>query len=1360
MKGNSNASLISVNAFNDLDSQVSLNTSDISDLQSNKQDNLTQEQLDAVNSGIDSEKVDQISTNAENIATNTQNISTNTDNISNNTNAIDAINAKIPAEATSNNQLADKDFVNSSIATNTANFIGTFNTVTELQSYSGTVTNNDYAFVQNQVLSTDYVSFAALDAVNKATLTNYDYGWVINAQDNTKFDLYRFDIINQQWDLRVEKTDKDQVTLNTAYNRYKAVVASNIITWTFEYTLNNSSFTAAQWAAINSGITSGAVDQISTNATDISAIEANYVTTNTAQTITAEKTFSDTDISLSNSSASGSASWQLEEDIYGQLAISRTYNGTKSRMAQFNGNNLLPEGNNGNLGSISKKWQDLYLSRDLTDGTNSVSVADITTIQGNYVTKDTDQEISGVKTIKTDDVNNTGTVKFGDTSGYHREITVGSAIQSDYYSDETTKVKTNWADYGNNFQLNENLVPWTDDTFDLGSSTNQWQDIYLKGNLTDGTNSINVSNIVNKVINVIPGSEILNDTLTEAQWNIITNGRPTQITGSLTIGTVTLLNPLILYASVRDNDNYVEFYLLGAKAVQDTYLYEGTVTYNTRAITLVQSLHWNGATFDIARLRNVNSKQFPSYPSDTTKKYILQQNQTSGDLSWQAFDVDDTINVINASDIVNNTFNADQKAIVTNGKPTAIKGTFLTMKNPVIVSLAPNDFSNPAWYRGFICGSNDGNSNYSLGLATMYTCFMDTNGGINITNEPSVCLPKAGIKILNGKTLPDFPSDLTTSYVLKQNITSGTLEWSAINGDIVDTGSAQTISGLKTFSEINFKNPYQTIRQYIDGSNYLQIDYGGYRNGWFIGSGEFSPSDDNKNDIGRTTRRIKNLYIAGNLTDGTNSVSVADIAGKQDALDATQLAAVNSGIDTTLVTQIGTNQTDISTINEKIPSAASSSNQLADKAYVSSSISTSSATFRGSYNLVTDLGLTINASHSDVATALGTVIASADNNDYAFVEIPSTSYQEYDGYSEFDSVDDYVGFYVIYNSDYTYVTDSNKSSLDITAGTTKAYTNDLLRVDRYKYVEISGGTSYWDFEYTLNNSGFTAAQWAAINSGVTDSNYVTTNTAQTISGEKTFSNGLKVDNYTIDKDAFGQLQIRNANTTSIQFDGDYVRAKNLVPIGNNSRDLGSSGQKWKDLYLAGNLTDGTNSIAIADLANKNDVLIKPLTLTSTTLSDDQYNLILNYDCILTADFNSLSYAKKGTILTKPFEYNNTLRGMYITENKIGTYLINMTTKEIGNGAQDIVLNQIASISSDTFKNGSGSTYLQFRSNDVNVTKDLIANSGANSLGTSTYKWKDLYLSGDLKDGTNSIAIQDISSKTYVNNKTPQIVRLI
>lgn len=116
-----------------------------------------------------------------------------------------------------------------------------------------------------------------------------------------------------------------------------------------------------------------------------------------------------------------------------------------------------------------------------------------------------------------------------------------------------------------------------------------------------------------------------------------------------------------------------------------------------------------------------------------------------------------------------------------------------------------------------------------------------------------------------------------------------------------------------------------------------------------------------------------------------------------------------------------------------IPAAASAVNKLADVAFVNSTVATASATFRGTYNLVSDLHLSVSASHQDIATALGTVVTTADNNDYAFVQVP--------------------------------VSDTSQ---------------DIRVTERYKF----NGTS-WAYEYDLNNSGFTAAQWAAINSAIT-----------------------------------------------------------------------------------------------------------------------------------------------------------------------------------------------------------------------------------------------------------------------------------
>ena len=86
--------------------------------------------------------------------------------------------------------------------------------------------------------------------------------------------------------------------------------------------------------------------------------------------------------------------------------------------------------------------------------------------------------------------------------------------------------------------------------------------------------------------------------------------------------------------------------------------------------------------------------------------------------------------------------------------------------------------------------------------------------------------------------------------------------------------------------------------------------------------------------------------------------------------------------------------------------------------------------------------------------------------------------------------------------------------------------------------------------------------------------------SQTISGLKTFTSGIKLDAaelYKISKDG---------NTMKIEAGGNPIVIRGAVrPTSNNTYDLGNSSSKWKNLYLSGNITDGTYSVSVADLAS-------------------------------------------------------------------------------------------------------------------------------------------------------------------------------
>lgn len=121
-------------------------------------------------------------------------------------NTLDELKKLIPNQASESNQLADKDFVNSSIATNTATFRGTYQSESDLDDVEADA--NDYVFV--------------------------------------------------------ESVDEDG---NTLYKRYKY---SEDEGWLFEYELNNSSFTSSQWKVLNSEITKDMIQDMKTSIAEFS----------------------------------------------------------------------------------------------------------------------------------------------------------------------------------------------------------------------------------------------------------------------------------------------------------------------------------------------------------------------------------------------------------------------------------------------------------------------------------------------------------------------------------------------------------------------------------------------------------------------------------------------------------------------------------------------------------------------------------------------------------------------------------------------------------------------------------------------------------------------------------------------------------------------------------------------------------------------------------------------------------------------------------------------------------------------------------------------------------------------------------
>lgn len=264
------------------------------------------------------------------LSTTNANVSQNANNIANNASDIDDIEAKIPTQASSTNQLADKDFVNSSI-NNIAAFYITRNA-------SGD------AFETYAQLSTATVFYSGGEP---RTPTRNDYCIV--------------------------RTDENH---NNATTRYIYQGSQ----WEFQYIVSDAPLTAEQLAAINSGITSALVTKlngIATGANKTTVVQAKGTSTSSvmsqnATTTELNKAFTEIEESASAGNLEISATFKKADGTdYGSII-------TGANKANIDGSNLTTANVTSLLSKLGLKpfydWVKLDASVILSSGTASATM--------------------------------------------------------------------------------------------------------------------------------------------------------------------------------------------------------------------------------------------------------------------------------------------------------------------------------------------------------------------------------------------------------------------------------------------------------------------------------------------------------------------------------------------------------------------------------------------------------------------------------------------------------------------------------------------------------------------------------------------------------------------------------------------------------------------------------------------------------------------------------------------------------------------------------------------------------------------------------------------------------------------------
>ena len=180
----------------------------------------------------------------------------------------------------------------------------------------------------------------------------------------------------------------------------------------------------------------------------------------------------------------------------------------------------------------------------------------------------------------------------------------------------------------------------------------------------------------------------------------------------------------------------------------------------------------------------------------------------------------------------------------------------------------------------------------------------------------------------------------------------------------------------------------------------------------------------------------------------------------------------------------------------------------------------------------------------------------------------------------------------------------------------------------------------------------------------------------------------------------------------------------LYPL--STLDLGKldnshSEYKFNNLYLAGNLSDGTNSISIANIASKSeipDVTHMVTDNTAQTISADK----------------TIASGSKLIAASSLWDYylrTNSSSALYLGSNSNG----NSSQGDAGIWVQKSSTASTCIVELGAY--GEGITLSNTTLNPWHNNKT--------DLGTSSKKYKDLYLAGVLSDGTNSIAIANIAN---------------
>lgn len=470
-------------------------------------------------------------------------------------NRVTTIEGEIPSQASSSNQLADKAFVNSSI--------------NALAAY----------YITKNAVGDPFATKAELTAA-----TTFYSGGVVRVPTTNDYCIVLADESKQS------STGVDPTTRYTYQGSQ----------WEYQYTINDTPLTAAQLAALNSGITSSLVTQIGTNTTDIAGkqdtidsshkLDADLVD----DTSTTNKFVTSTDISNWNGKQNALSTTQMNAVNSG--VTSSTVSQVSTNTSDISG---LQSSKQNAITSSAKLDADLV--DDSTSTNKFVTSSDITTWnakQDALTTAQMNAVDSGVTSSTVSQVaTNTSDIS-GLQSSKQDAITSSAKLSADLVDDASTTNKFVTSSDITNWNAKQNAL--TFDTTPTSASTNPVTSGGVYTALADKADTSSLATVAtsgsyNDLTNK-PTIPTTTSSVTQDSTAALTSGGAyTALSGkqdTLTAGTgITITNNVISSTATIDNDEKVQE--ISTQYVRITDLDAGVyrLTYNG-----TKYIYYNGAS--------------------------------------------------------------------------------------------------------------------------------------------------------------------------------------------------------------------------------------------------------------------------------------------------------------------------------------------------------------------------------------------------------------------------------------------------------------------------------------------------------------------------------------------------------------------------------------------------------------------------------------------------------------------------------------------------------------------------------------------------------------------------------------------